>query len=395
MHGRSKSTSIITAAFALWSLSVSALSNPEDSTDADIWRNFGEQLKAASQFIHHPDTPRDPVTIADGYQMLPRIFRLAWEYAFEYADPEHPILFKSTDSYLTNGWQTSDAVYHSAVIDGSKNYRLSGKRGTAPFFELTANEGFDGMHGQSRMVSSITEDNLTVDANNNIDILIGPGIKSGAGLATTANTNFVFLRQYSHNWEDTEAAQIKIERLPESADSSQRFSLEAPSRHSIDGAFQTTLRYMLNYLKTYHTRAANIVKNSRNTLVAFPYNVPDKGSTMPAGHRFAVGAYDVTEKQALVVTFKPTEAPYWAFQMGNFWGETLAYQAGAATVINNQSIKQEADGSVRLVISQGKCPATALNCLTSLGRQVGIVIYRQARQLELFPEFHTQLIELD
>ena len=72
--------------------------------EADPWRRFTRQLADASALIHAPGTPDDPVTTADGYQVLPRLLRLAWEHADEYADPEAPILFKSTDAYLTNGW---------------------------------------------------------------------------------------------------------------------------------------------------------------------------------------------------------------------------------------------------------------------------------------------------
>ncbi len=333
------------------------------------------------------------MTIADGYQILPRLLRLAWEHAYEYADPDHPILFRSTDAYLTNGWQTNDALYESAIIDGTRTYRLRGRRGTAPLLELTANEGFDGMQGASRMVSSITEQGLVVAADGSIDVLIGPDVEPGAGLRTTPRTNFVFLRQYAHDWSGVEAATLSIEAVEGVGRDGLRRSQAAPDVEAIDLALTTTLDYLVGYLEAYHARSTGLLSIARNRMIDFDAEGPDAGSTMPAGHRFGVAMFDIGEDEALVVEFEPRVAPYWAFQTGNFWGETPAYRELAETTLNDRAVVRESDGSVRIVVIQGRCPDTLPNCLTTVGRKVGSLVYRQSRQLADFPSFRTRVVE--
>lgn len=384
-------------AFVLLSLmclvSIGCAASPHGvEPEADPWRRFTRQLADASTLIHAPGTPDDPVTTADGYQVLPRLLRLAWEHAHEYADPEAPILFKSTDAYLTNGWQTNDALYYSAIIDGTQTYRLTGRRGSAPLIELTANEGFDGMQGASVMVGSLTEETLKVDAAGHVDLIIGPNVEPGEGLRTTPATNFIFLRQYAHDWEGTEQASLRIERVGGEGGHLRR-SQRAPTTAEIERSLTMTFDYMIGYLESYQARAAGLLKIARNKLIDFNADGPNEGSTMPAGHRFGVAMFDIDAHEALVVEFQPKEAPYWAFQTGNFWGETPAYQQDDSTCLNDRGIAREPDGSVRLLVIQGACPPGVINCLSTLGRQVGSLIYRQARQLEDFPVFRTRVSE--
>ena len=374
-------------------LCLGCTANPRvGNLDGDPWQQFAWRLADASALVRAPDTPDDPVTIADGYQVLPRVLRLAWEYAHEYADPERPILFKSTDAYMNNGWQTNDAIYYSAIIDGSQTYRLTGSRGTAPFIELTANEGFDGMQGASVMVGSLMEDTLEVDAEGYVDVLIGPNILPHEGLRTTPSTNFIFLRQYAHAWEGTEEAVLRIERVGGNG-LHLRSSQRAPTTDEIAHSLGVTLEYMLGYLQAYHTRATGLLKIARNKMIDFNTEGPDPGSTMPAGHRFGVAMYEIEAHEMLVVEFEPKEAPYWAFQTGNFWGETPAYREDYSTSLNDRDIAHEIDGSVRLFVIQGACPAEVANCLSTVGRTVGSLIYRQARQVENFPVFHSRVAE--
>jgi hypothetical protein len=386
-----------------WCAPASVAAGETRPATVDPWMDFAEHIKAAAAIIDAPGTPHDPVTVADGYQSLPRLMRLAWEYAYEYADTRRPVLFKSSENYLTNGWQTTDAIYYSAVIDGRKKYRISGKRGTAPLLEFTANEGFDGMQGYSTMVASVTEETLKVDDQGNFTLLTGPDPQPGNWLKTTPKTNFIFVRQYTHDWALSREAELHIELLEDGAPAQpvegprlatgHRYASGVPDIARVADGYRTAAAYMLDYLKVYQHRAVTLLQAYHNELRAFPHNDP-QSSTMPNGHRFGVMMFDLAADEALVIEFKPQEAPYWGLQLGNFWGETLAYDGSAPTHLNNRTVQPEADGSIRVVISSGGTrPAGARNWLSTIGRPVGSLVYRQSRQFEKLPDFHTQLIK--
>lgn len=65
------------------------------------------------------------------------------------------------------------------------------------------------------MVSSIAEDTVAVAEDGRIDVLIGPDVAPGEGPRTTPKTNFIFLRQYSHDSTQSEEAALQIARFSE------------------------------------------------------------------------------------------------------------------------------------------------------------------------------------
>lgn len=384
---------------SIWSVSTVAATDESNKGVLDPWIDFVDRLGAVTKIITSPDTPHDPVTVADGYQWLPRLLRLAWEHAHEYADTEHPVIFKATGSYLTNGWQTTDAVYYSAIIDGTKTYRITGKRGTAPLIEFTTNEGFDGMQRRSVMVASITEKDLQLNEDNSFTLFVSPRPHPGNWLKTTADTNLIYLRQYTHDWGVTKQAEVDIELLEEDKSLEEqrvqllptgaRYATEAPKIADVWSAYRKTVEYVLNYLEAYHQRAVGLLRTRRNDLQPYPH---DEGSTMPAGHRFAVAMFDLAENEILLIEFAPEDAPYWGVQLGNFWGETLAYDGSAPTRLNNRTAQVDADGYVRIAISNAPRPTGVSNWLSTVGRPVGSVIYRQFRQFSTLPSFQSRVI---
>lgn len=391
---------LLTLASLTWaSTSVSPISSKSQSSVSEPWIAFAEEIKAARDILDAPGTPKDPVTIADAYQWFPRLMRLAWEYAHEYADVRHPALFKSTESYLTNGWQTIDAIYYSAIIDGSKTYRITGTRGTAPLIEFTANERFDAMQGRSDMAGSVTEQTLKVNSEGTFTLMVSPTPQPGNWLKTTPKTNFIFLRQYSHDWSKAQEAKLRIELVDggeirsdyQPLATGPRYRTDAPTLAGISASYRTWGKYALSYLRVYHERAVGLLRTHRNDLRAFPH---EEGSSMPAGHRLAVGMFDLAEDEVLMIEFSPQEAPYWGLQLGNFWGETLAYDGTARTHLNNQTAQVDTDGRVRIAITRGAQPQGVSNWLSTLGRPVGNLVYRQSRKFDTMPEFHVRVLKL-
>ena len=56
------------------------------------WESFCEELKGAGGVLAREATPADEQNLAEGVRFLMRMLRAGFENAFEYADPEHPLL---------------------------------------------------------------------------------------------------------------------------------------------------------------------------------------------------------------------------------------------------------------------------------------------------------------
>ncbi|HNC70653.1 MAG TPA: hypothetical protein PKZ77_09225, partial [Pseudomonadales bacterium] len=114
------------------------MNNDEEQLLRGAWIDFCEELKRA---VDVPFGPTVPPFIADrsaGIEALARNISLALNFQHDYADPRFPELIHYFDPVRKQGGDNTDAVYVGATINGTDTYRISGDRGTARFFAVTA-----------------------------------------------------------------------------------------------------------------------------------------------------------------------------------------------------------------------------------------------------------------
>jgi hypothetical protein len=113
---------------------------------------------------------------------------------------------------------------------------------------------------------------------------------------------------------------------------------------------------------------------------------------MPAGHRFATGEFELQADEALIVEFDAPEAPYWGFQLVNYWFEPIDY-GGKGSHVNNRTAVLESDGSVRLVIAD--VDRGAFNWLDTRGHRVGTMQFRLSRADDQeLPSFRMRVVKI-
>ena len=116
--------------------------------------------------------------------------------------------------------------------------------------------------------------------------------------------------------------------------------------------------------------------------------------TVPSGHRFACGWYELEPDQALVVEFAPASVPYWGLGLTNYWYEAIGWAEGGSG-INDQSAHYERDGTVRVLI--GDRPDTLrsdLNWLDTRGHRQGTMVFRWSRSALPLPVFESRVVKL-
>jgi hypothetical protein len=328
---------------------------------------------------------------SSGLTNLHRISQLAWELAFEYRDHDAPKLFPVSVRNLSHGWNSSNAVYYVGVIDGTRRYRLRGSRGHAPFVEVGIYDNLDGFglpgSGGGQRISSVDETQLG-SPGDQIDIEIGPNAAAPRGLPTSGAENVVFIRQYAHDWSATPPARdLYLEPL------------DAPKAVSYDARVARGLAdapgYVENHLGIYHKLITGQRARGTNAM----YDVPrDTASTLPAGHHYIAGNFELGPDQAMVLEFDPVDAPYWSVELGDFWGQTLDYdrtldeavktpidEPVSGSHLHDRQVRLSADGKAVIRIGGGPRPAGTPNWLDTKGHSIGFIVYRQFRMLDRFP----------
>jgi len=348
------------------------------SPEADTWRAFTDSLARAGEVLDRSATPHDDIVRAEGLRYLARLVGEGVRSTLESADPSRPHLGVK----LFSGGDTSDARYLDAMIDGARTYRISGTRGTAPLMEMTVYDGKFGLHEQSARIGYITEETLMVGEAGRIEVVLSPVPQPGNWIQTTPEARYLMIRQYAHDWSVTIGAQLAME-LQDPAESPGPLDAATVRRELLEAAAFVE-RLALHWAETVD----RIRMLPANTLVAVPTWLP---YSMPAGHRFASGEFLLEPDEVLVIEFDPPDAPYWGFQLVNYWFEPIDY-GGVGSHVNDRSARFEADGSLRLIV--GEADPDACNWLATRGHRVGTMQFRLSRAGDLaVPGFETRVMK--
>jgi hypothetical protein len=361
------------------------MSEREAEATAAAWEKFCDDLKAAGKVLLREQTPADELTRAEGLRKLVRLIRNGFEATLEYADPYHPQIYQSVTATTTGEGETSDARYHQAFIDGSGTYRVTGRRGQAPFIEFTVYAGKIGLDEQSAQIGALTERDLDVAADGSFEIVLGPEERPGNSIRTSPDASLLYIRQYAHDWSQTRGARFEIQREGVAGP-------RPPLRVAeVTDALARTAAYANRSIHTWAAIVdARAGSSEPNVIVTYPQQEAEDAPEMPTGHRFATGYYRLAEDEALLVTFQPADVPYWGLDLTNYWFEPLSYDDHRCHV-NNRTAKLEADGSVRVAI--GDAGGGAANWLDTAGHREGMILFRWSRTNEPVPAIATRVVK--
>lgn len=362
--------------------------SPTKQTSVQAWEAFCDQLKLAGAVLARESTPDDELTQAEGLRKLLRMIRMGFEASLEYGNTDFPEVYQLVTPTTVGEGENADAHYHQAMIDGSKTYRISGRRGDAPFIEFTVYAGKIGLDSGSAQVGAITEADLKVGPDGSYELMLSPDPQPGNWIRTTPEATVLYIRQYAHDWRKARDTTFKIERVGATG-----------YRPSLTVA---EVSQAMNRTATYVARSSNIwaaiVDQRRaappNRIFNFEEEQKDSGEEapeMPIGHRFSSGYFRLAEDEALVLSFKPADVPYWGMAMTNYWFEPFTYTEHRSHY-NNRTVHYEADGSVKIVIA-AKDPGVP-NWMDTMGHLEGPVIFRWSRTRLPVPDIQAEVVKL-
>jgi len=352
------------------------------------WDAFCESLKRVGDVLRRETTPRDDLTLAEGHRFLSRMLRVALESRLEIGDPLRPCLQPMVGPTLQYEGVTSDARYLNGYIDGARNYRVEGTRGAAPLFEIGVYTGKQGLFDPAHLIASITEETLEVGDDGRVEVAIGPDPRPGNWIQTDSTARFMMIRQYAPDWQRREEGLFTIEELSGEGRDRQ------PSMESIRDGLEAASDFVLNASRFWAGLSDYWADFSPNAFVAELDADARTDVAPPSGHHFSCGYFQVEPDEALVIRFDPEDAggaTFWSLGVANYWYETIGY-GDPDSHLNSGRATYEADGSVRVVISQRR-PGVA-NWLDSKGHREGTMVFRWSRSKARVPAFDCELVKL-
>ena len=334
-------------------------------TGGSAWTDFCEQLKAAGAQISRDDAPASPLDRATGFRHLMGLLWTGINQAMAYSSPLHPRFGQvaRTDVYKW-GLDCPDAAYRSASIDGSLNYRVTGRLGTAHYLSFQVNEGMAN-HGNMR------GDQLELEPDGTFVLWIGPDERAGNWMPTPPGADFLIVRQFFYDWNTENPAVLDIERVQDSGDPAE--VLDDPNAATPDRVARqlSAVSTWLNASAKFWVDVEVMGQMSDCNRFQAATAKPESGGAIENLNGW--GHFDLAPDDALIIDVQPAQALYWSVHLGNFWWESLDY-CYRHTSINGLQAHLDADGRFRAVVAH-RDPGV-VNWLDTCGHGRGPMLFR-------------------
>ncbi len=328
------------------------------------WQDFTERMNAIGQAMRADDFPGTPRERAEGYRHLARTVAMALQWEVDFVDTDFPRFYRHDDEILQWGGPNVDNLYLRARIAGDKTYRLSGNVSTISDLIISTRNG-DMHQGKTGVAGDLDREQLPIDADGNFEILLGPDVEPGQGIRTAPDTDQVGIRQYFVDWDTELPAQFHIERISPGP------AVPPPiTPEQMADRLDRAARWVESSITYWNSWMAGFAGKQPANQPFPPRNVPGGSADIFYGGMRWVLASD----EALVLEFEPPDARYWSFQWYTFGWFELPEYAHRQTTLNNGQANVDADGKVRIVLSN-QDPGIQ-NWIDTDGRETGSLTYR-------------------
>ena len=322
---------------------------------------------AVSRVEGDPD-PLNDRELADGNLYVMRMLTAVTQSSTLRLDPDNPSFLTMLDGVRYVGAAGPDIDYDVAAVRPDSLYCVSGVRGDATFVGITVYAGA-GAAGASAIVASVDVD----------DILDADGTFSWEFSHPEAAR--VIVRQYFHDrvaqargsWSidrvDAGGAALAVADAGVAAGSPPLMGSFEMSARVANAANSLQWNAQLNQLWTPERREFpnEFIRLTSNDIVAAIPN-PDV--------MYSYTWWKVADDEVLVVDFTPPETAYWALQLCDRWYQCFPDRRSN---LNDREVAVNADGSVRIIISDGyvgDSSAGPRNWLDTSGHRIGIMFFR-------------------
>jgi len=310
--------------------------------------------------------------LVEGLRVLARATALCEELSLD-IDPAQPWFFSMNSEARLIGGPNPDGEYHLAMIDGSRRYRISGRRGTSCYLGLQVLAG-RGLTPR-RMAAYVSDRDLRLDEADGEDrsfaLVLAADEPTAAELdgavwvAVPDDASAVVVRQYVRDRSVETLAELSIDPLDPPG------PVPIPDDETIAEQF-TAMAWTIAKLTTLHRTIKPELLDRPNELLTAEANDLGDADTTP-DNLYMIGTFRLAPDESLVVSFVPPATRYWSVTVENIWHECLDVRRRRSSLTDAHAVR-ESDGTVRVVVA-GADPGH-LNWLDTGRRHRGFVLLR-------------------
>jgi hypothetical protein len=307
----------------------------------------------------------DETTVAEGYRYLLEALHAALEI-YLWNDPERPQFVPLTSPTFKWGGDNSDAFYSYAPVRGDLEYRVQGRKGAdTVYLAVCVYGGPDDGRWSTRIVSSLNDRDLTLDADGQFEIVVSrtPPSDGRAWLALDDDAVAIVTRDYHVELAAGASSSWEITATPTAP----------PPPPLTDAQLAARLRATASFLRELLAITPLPPPATPNSIDDV-WKVPDVtyGWAARDAH-YAMGSFDLRPGDALVLEGRPPECAYWGVMLWNPFMQTFDYRYQRIG-LNGAQAALEPDGSWRVVVAHDD-PGVP-NWLSTAGHERGVIFFR-------------------
>ncbi len=368
---------------------------PADEALRDAWERFCERLSEAGSKVFKDANPGAPILRADAFRFLTQNLGQAFDLALETKDPAYPQIHPFCTPTRKLGGDVADFTYRQAWIDGHHTYKITGKRGTARFFNVTVQgprpetmpgTGNPSLHEPFGDIpeANITGQQIKADIDGNFELYIGGERRAQNWLPTTPGSRKLFIREGFDAWFEKPTT-LSIERL--GMDSPRAI----PSASQMIEAMEWAGNFLTGAMRDWPEHSWRYSGGTVDPTFANqfpPGKVANSAEDSKRGRMAAHMVWKLEPDEALIVEMDHHDG-FWIFGMGGVFIGSMDFLYRPVSYTPART-KVDADHVVRLVIAHDD-PGVH-NWLDSQGFSNGNLTYRNLMSQNA-ATFRTKLVK--
>jgi len=316
-----------------------------DSETALVFAELLDEMRdLAPRMLAHPNALTDEQSRTEVYKWVFSITQVAFE-CFVWGDIDRPRFVDIVGSTKKWGGDNTDAFYQHAAVGPGRTYRVTGNIGDAVYLSLTVYGGPDDGHYSERIVGSLNDRTMRIEADGSFECTISPTRPADPAMAWIQlddDSVAAVTRDYLADPSTGRRTIWKIEAVDDPNE-------PRPEWRETDAGLARRMRTALTFLRD-QAAIVPIPMGTPNS-VNPPYPVPTTTFGWAAGDAaYGMGSFDLADGEALVLRGRSPECVFWNLCLWN--GLLHTYNASYDRVtINGMQAEYEPDGSWVIVIS--------------------------------------------
>jgi hypothetical protein len=286
---------------------------------------------------------------ADAKNYIRQLAQLNLETQLLAVDPNHPVFVRDPDPFSTPGDNppARSGIYdpgnlsYIAIVNGTGEYRIVGKRGNSDDLSVQAISGFPGAGSTGNPTPTLLRTQIAVNADGTYTINVSGSAQPGNWLPMVSQTTLISIREAFNNWSGAVADQLRIERVGQSAKPAAKLT----SRQLvtvIDAATRAVTQQGVYWVTLWSTLLTSLPANQ--------VRPPSATQGGLAGQLSSLSHFDLSPDQALIVSVGKSDAQYQGFEAADAFAQSLPYATHQSS-LNATQAQLSGDGRFYFVVS--------------------------------------------